>query len=185
MVVGSFGPRAPILSGCKRLRFAGLRSPSQTLVKTSPRPPANRQQTHCLCIVACPPTACVSSVPSTYVVPLLFSFFHRQPEISFQASRARWAQTFHVPQCERARSLCVEHRIFYSNFCRSKHATIVRNMRVRMGEGDTYSGECIGYSIVGCGYVRTKKLKMCFIWWRNQGKSYCARALVHEIFITT
>ncbi|KYM92562.1 LIM domain transcription factor LMO4-B [Atta colombica] len=29
-----------------------VRGPSQTLVKTSPRPPANRQQTHCLCIVA-------------------------------------------------------------------------------------------------------------------------------------
>lgn len=53
--------------------YASLdRGPSQTLVKTSPRPPANRQQTHCLCIVACPP---IRIPPPFLFLSLFFSLF--------------------------------------------------------------------------------------------------------------
>lgn len=111
-VEGSFGPRAPILSGCKRLRFAGPRGPSQALVKTSPRPPANRQQTHCLCIVACPPTACVYP-PSRVRYPRLH---HRSFPSSIVGLERRYAsrptgsgtrRAFHVARRECALALAL------------------------------------------------------------------------------
>lgn len=52
---GSFGPRAPILFGCKRAAVSAHRFATAltvALVKTSPGSFANRQQTHCLSIVA-------------------------------------------------------------------------------------------------------------------------------------